>query len=48
MEIDKHEVEEALAYAWVLGWYAGCAGVTNDSGKIEAAKELLRRLIEED
>lgn len=37
-------IKEALAYAYVLGWYAGTGGATNDSGKIEAMETLYKKL----
>lgn len=46
--VSREKLMEALAYSWVLGWYAGCGGVTNDSGKVEAATELLRRVEDPD
>lgn len=33
-------LDNAIAYSWVLGWYAGRDGVTNDSGKIQATKDI--------
>ncbi len=34
-----NSLNNALAYSWVLGWYAGRDGATNDNGKIQAMKD---------
>lgn len=41
---DWKELHEALATAWVRGWYAGCDGATTDDGKVEVARELAAKL----
>lgn len=43
----KEALLNALAYAWVRGWYAGRDGATNDDGKRDAAKEELVKLMRE-
>lgn len=42
----KDEIMGALAYCWVLGWYAGSNGETTDKGKIKAAEHQLELLME--
>ncbi len=42
----KDEIMGALAYCWVLGWYAGRDGATTDEGKIKSAEHQLELLME--
>lgn len=42
----RKDLRGALAYCWVLGWYAGTDGKTTDEGKIAASKEQFERLLE--
>jgi hypothetical protein len=34
------DLNSAIAYGWVLGWYAGCRGETSDKGKIQATEDI--------
>ncbi len=33
-------LNNAIAYSWVLGWYAGKKGAVTDSGKILATEDI--------
>lgn len=44
-ERTRELILDALAYAYVRGWYAGIDGIKNDSGKIKVADELLKELV---
>ncbi len=35
-----NSLNNAIAYSWVLGWYAGRDGKTTDSGKIQATEDI--------
>lgn len=35
-----NSLNNAIAYSWVLGWYAGKSGAPTDSGKILATEEI--------
>lgn len=38
------KLHDALAYAYVRGWYAGLDGAKTDEGKVEVARELATKL----